>query len=236
VDGPIFTDVPVLCGHRGSGRGVVAGHGENTWGSFSAAADAGLAWVEVDARIGPGGALVASHDPLDGDEQDLLDVGALLDDLPAHVAVNLEIKTAVEDALRPRHETTAAAVARLAAAAGERRVLLTSFDPAALVIAHEVAPGLPRGLVTWTRYPLRKAVPAAVHLGVQVVAAEVSSFGLRGLAGTRAEHEAPRVMAFAREAGLQVAAWCPRGDEREPLVALGVDCLIVDDAVEAPAG
>ena len=227
MDGPIFTDPPVLCGHRGSGRGVVGGHAENTWGSVQAAVEAGLGWVEVDARLTEDGALVASHDPLVGDEQELLDIGALLEDLPAHVAVNVEIKSAVEDALRPRHETTAAAVARLAeSAAGRRRVLLTSFDPAALLIAHEVAPGLPRGLVTWTRYPVRDGVPAAVHLGVQVLVANIGGFE---------DDDARRAVDTAHEAGLQVAAWCPQRDERDRLAAMGVDCLIVDDAVAEPA-
>ena len=64
----VFEDVPVLCGHRGSGRGVVAGQRENTLSSFRTAVAAGLSWVEVDVRATADGALVASHDPyLEGD-------------------------------------------------------------------------------------------------------------------------------------------------------------------------
>lgn len=225
MNGPIFTDVPVLCGHRGSGRGVVGGHAENTWGSVQAAAEAGLRWVEVDARLTTDGALVASHDPLTGDEQGLLDIAALIADLPMDIGVNVEIKSAVEDALRPRSETTAAAVARLAASAPDRPLLLSSFDPAALLIAHEIAPRIPRGLVTWTRFPVRDGVPAAVHLGVQVLVANIGGFE---------DDDAERAVATAHEAGLQVAAWCPPRDERDRLAAMGVDCLIVDDAVAEP--
>ena len=34
------------------------------------------------------------------------------------------------------------------------------------------------GLITWTRFPLRKAGPAAVHLGMQAVAVHFGSFDL----------------------------------------------------------
>lgn len=36
----------MLCGHRGSGRGIVGGHRENTLGSFRAAVAAGLRCVD----------------------------------------------------------------------------------------------------------------------------------------------------------------------------------------------
>src|SRR6478752_8358348 len=185
----VFDEVPVLCGHRGSGRGEVAGHEENSLGSFRAAVAAGLSWVEVDARTTADGVLVARHDPTlpDGrfiadlraaetDEAGLLRVADLLEDLPAHVCVDLDLKTALEDALRPREQTTAALVAALArTAAQRRRVLVTSFDPAALLIVRERAPGIPIGLLTWLRFPLRKAIPAAAHLGAEVVAAHIGS-------------------------------------------------------------
>src|SRR5918998_2640222 len=59
-----FDEVPVLCGHRGSGAGVVAGQRENTLGSFRTAVGAGLRWVEVDVRTTADRVLVASHDPV----------------------------------------------------------------------------------------------------------------------------------------------------------------------------
>lgn len=220
----MFEDVPVLCGHRGSG----AGAGENTLASFRAAVAAGLTWVEVDARLSADGVLVANHDPVDRDgrsiaelpaaELDLLAVADLLDELPPAVGVNIEVKTALEDALRDRADTTAARVAELAAAhAGGRDLLVTSFDPGALPIVRERAPALATGLITWRGFPLRKAVPAAVHLGADVVVAEVESFGAPGPA-----------VAVAHAAGLQVAAWCPDPAQAELLAAAGVDCMIVD--------
>jgi glycerophosphoryl diester phosphodiesterase len=237
----VFVDTPVLCGHRGYGRGVVDGHLENTLESHQAAIAAGLRWVEVDARLTNDGVLVARHDPVAGDgrfiaeltgaeadERGLMRVGDLLDDLPVSVGVNIEIKSALEDALRPRPDTTAAAVSDLVSGERARRgLLVSSFDPAAVVIFRERAPHVPIGLLTWGGFPLRKAIPAAVHLGADVVAVHVSSFKL--------ELEPAYSVQVAHEAGLQVVAWCPSPADGDELIAAGVDCLIVDDARAAVA-
>jgi glycerophosphoryl diester phosphodiesterase len=226
---PVFADPPVLCGHRGSGRGVVDGHRENTLGSFRAAVSAGLPWVEVDARASADGVLVASHDPVLDDGRsiadlpagalDLMRVADLLEELPPEVAVDIDVKSSLEDALRPRAETTAALVAGLAAAA-RRRVLVTSFDPAALLIVRERAPSVPVGLLTWTRFPLCDAIAAAAQLGVEVVGPHVESFDAA---------VAERSVEVAHRAGLQVLAWCPGTAQAEVLIAAGVDCLVIDD-------
>src|SRR5829696_248687 len=175
VERRIFADVPVLCGHRGTGAGVVDGRRENTLGSFRAAVEAGLRWVEVDVRVTADRALVA--DVLAGEAQ-------------------------------------------------RRRLLATSFDPAALLIVRERAPELAVGLLTWLQFPLRKASPAAAHLGADVVAAHVGSFAL----DARPSEWSVRV---AHEARLQVAVWCPGLEEAAHFAAAGVDCLIVDEVPAA---
>jgi glycerophosphoryl diester phosphodiesterase len=221
----VFDDVPVLCGHRGSGRGVVGGQAENTLGSFRAAVAAGIRWVEVDVRRAEDGVLVASHDPIEprsSSELGLMLIEDLLEDLPPEIGVNLEIKTALADARRPREETTAALTADLAAKASPRPLLATSFDPSAPLIVRERAPQIPVGLLTWIRFPLRKAVPAAVHLGMDVVAPHVQSLQLEPA-------ELAASIQVAHEAGLQVVGWCPDAEQRERLIAAKVDCLIVDD-------
>jgi glycerophosphoryl diester phosphodiesterase len=227
----VFDDVPVLCGHRGSGRGTVGGQPENTLGSFRAAVAAGIRWVEVDVRAASDGALVASHDPIPpapAADTGLMLIEELLEELPPEIGVNLEIKTELADAGRPREKTTAALTADLASRTRQRPLLLTSFDPSAPLIVRERAPRIPVGLLTWIRYPLRKAVPAAVHLGMDVVAAHVLSLQL-----DPAElHAAIRV---AHEAGLQVVGWCPDREQAEKLIAARVDCLIVDDVPAALA-
>ena len=239
----VFADTPVLCGHRGSGRGIVDGRRENTLESYRAAVAHGLRWVEVDARITADGVLVARHDPSTDDGRFIVDLTAaetdaaglmrvadLLEDLPPEVALDVDVKTSLEDALRPRDRTTAALVAGLLAArAGGRQVLVTSFDPAALLIVRERLPAVPLGLLTWTRFPLRKAIPAAVHLGADVLVANVESFPLRGETEPGGEREIARSVAVAHEAGLEVAAWCPGADVQPELIEAGVDCLVIDD-------
>jgi glycerophosphoryl diester phosphodiesterase len=239
VSARVFVDVPVLCGHRGSGRGV----GENTLPSFRAAVAAGLRWVEVDARTNADDVLVACHEAVveDGrfvsqlssaetDELGLMRVADLFEDLPPGIGVDVDLKTSLEDAQRPRGETTAALVADLVSPHAARRPLLvTSFDPAALMIVRERDPALALGLLTWIRFPLRKAIPAAAHLGVQVIAPHVESFGLRQDAPSQGERPIPETVAVAHDAGLQVAVWCPLPEERPVFLDAGVDCLVIDD-------
>jgi len=244
---PIFLDTPELCGHRGSGRGVVRGHRENTLGSYRAAVEAGLRWVEVDARVTADAVLVASHDPVAADGRFIVDLTAdqtdglglmrvedLLAELPAEVAINVEVKTSLEDALRPRGETTAALVADLVGPESKRRrMLISSFDPSGLAIVRERAPAVPTGFLTWMGFPLRKAIPAAVHMGADVVAPQIASFRLGKAESPRVEREPLEMVRVAHEAGLQVVAWCPTPDQGDQLIAAGVDCLIVDDVPTA---
>ena len=222
------------------------GHVENTLGSCLAAIGAGLRWLEIDCRLTADGVLVARHDPRleDGtfvaemsstatDAAGLMRLEDMFATLPLEIGIDLEVKTALEDAARTRGETTGAAAADLAAraqAAG-RSVLLTSFDPSVLLIAQERHPQLPTGLLTWTRFPLRKAIPAAVHLGAQVVAPQFASFPLPGTPAESMERDLPTLIDVAHRAGLEVVAWCPKPPEEALLVAAGVDCVIVDDVL-----
>jgi glycerophosphoryl diester phosphodiesterase len=240
----IFEQPPVLCGHRGSGKGIVGGNLENTLASHRAAVAAGVGWVEVDARITADDVLVARHDPVTADgrtvaamstaETDaagLMRVEELFEDLPPHVGVNVDVKTSLEDALRPRGATTAALVARLVErAAGARRVLVSSFDPSAVLIFREHQPGVPVGLITWTRFPLRKAIVAARHLGADALAAHFASFAIGHDAEPPLEPEPAAMVDLAHRAGLEVVAWCPKPPRADELMAAGVDCVIVDDA------
>jgi glycerophosphoryl diester phosphodiesterase len=238
-----FPDPPVLCGHRGSGRGVVDGQRENTLGSYRAAVEAGVDWVEVDARFNADDVLVASHDPVtddgrfiseltaaESDAAGLMRVEDLFEDLPTGVGVDVDVKTSLEDALRPRGETTAAVVAGLVAgAAGSRTVLVSSFDPSAIVIARERLPDVPTGLLTWRRFPLRKAIAAAVHLDAQVVAPHFESLV------TPQEREVAELVKVAHDAGLQLLTWSMEHSDLPGLAGLGIDCLCIDDVPAALA-
>jgi glycerophosphoryl diester phosphodiesterase len=244
----IFAEHPTLCAHRGLGSGEVDGHGENTLGSFLACVDAGLDWVEVDLRVTADDVVVCAHFPTTTDGRFIVEIPAaetdaagvmrlteLFEALPPHIGIDLDIKTAVEDALREASATTAATLGRLIGPESKRRPLLfTSFDPAALRIAQDLAPGVPAGLLTWARFPLRKAIPAAKHLGFQAVVAHVGSFS-----GPNENDRAPifREAAWsidvAHRAGLDVMSWCPSGDALTTLTEAGVDCHVVNDAARA---
>jgi glycerophosphoryl diester phosphodiesterase len=239
----VFADPPVLCGHRGLGRGTVEGRRENTLASFQAAAEAGIGWVEVDARLNRDGELVSLHDPAveDGrlvselttaetDELELMRLADLFEGLAREVSVDVEVKTSLEDATRPRGETTAAVVAELVARVAEgRTVLVTSFDPSAIVIARERLPVVPTGLLAWRHFPLRKAIAAAVHLDAQVVAPHFESLV------TPQERDVADLLSVAHEAGLQVLTWSMAHEDLPGLAAIGVDCLCIDDVPTALA-
>ena len=239
----VFGGRPTVLGHRGLGRDEVDGLVENSVGSIVAAARCGLRWVEFDVRRTADDQLVVGHYPTVGDAEFVADLsltrarelGAVtleevLDALPADIGVNLDLKTSMEDAVRPRDRTTAAALAPVATAAAlHRPLLVSSFDPSALLILGELAPDVPRSFLTWVGFPLRKALPAAAHLGVEAVAAHWSSFGPNPVDRAPTFRSPEYAVGLAHEAGLEVVAWCPKLPEARALLEAGVDAVVVDD-------
>jgi glycerophosphoryl diester phosphodiesterase len=244
----VFGGRHTLLGHRGLGRGTVDGLAENTIESIVAAAQSGLRWVEFDVRRTRDDALVVGHYPSlagPGGDPDRFVADLTLDEarqlgavtlesvlaaLPEGIGVNLDLKTSMEDALRKPDATTAALLAQVVTFETERRpVLVSSFDPAALLQVGEAAPGIPRSLLTWLTFPLRKAIPAAAHLGVEAVAAHFTSFGPNDADRAPAFRTAEYAVGLAHEAGLEVVVWCPVADVARELFAAGVDAVVVDD-------
>lgn len=239
----VFAPGPVLIGHRGLGSGTVAGHEENSLGSVLAAVRLGLSWVEIDVRRTADDVLVVGHHPVTRHGREVAAcTGAeavaagmcrlteMLAAVPAEVGIVLDVKTSIGDALRPLGATTAALLAPVAQAELERRpVVVYGFDPSVLLVLRELAPEVPRGMLTWIDFPFRKAVPAAVHLGAGLVAAHTGSF-----LGNRVEPEfAPGKVSdaidLAHRAGLEVVAWCPTPPDGVRLVQAGVDALCLND-------
>ena len=244
----VFNGRRTLLGHRGLGRGTVDGLPENSLESIVAAARSGLRWVEFDVRRTLDDVLVVGHYPslagLDGEGdrfvadltlEEARRLGAVtlesvLAAIPEGIGVNLDLKTSMEDALRKPDATTAAFVAAVVAAETDRRpVLVSSFDPAALLQVGEAAPCTPRSFLTWWGFPLRKAIPAAAHLGVDAVAAHFTSFGPNDADHAPAFRTAEYAVRLAHEAGLEVVAWCPVPAVARELFAAGVDAVVVDD-------
>jgi glycerophosphoryl diester phosphodiesterase len=239
----LFGSPPVVIGHRGAGRGEVDGKRENTLESFQAAVDAGAGWVEADVRLSGDGALVLEHLPTAPDGRFLSELTAseaqaqglatfeeLLEWLPEGVGLDLDVKTSLEDAVRTRRDTTAGRVAPYAEREARRRPLLaTSFDPAGLLILREEAPDVAVGLITWPHFPLRKAIPAAAHLGCDAVVAHARSFGPNRADPAPVHRDAAWSVGVAHEAGLDVVAWSPGPADVARLTEAGVDAFVVDD-------
>jgi glycerophosphoryl diester phosphodiesterase len=240
---------PTLLGHRGLGKGTVDGHAENTVASMLGALDAGADGLEVDVARTADGALVVNHDPALPDGRFLVDVGAadataaglvLLADLlaavPAGVPVDLDLKSVLEDATEVAGPRTDAVLAPLLATEVARRpVLVTSFDPAALLRLRAAVPAAAYGLLAWVDFPLRHAVATAAGLELDLVGLHHGSFGPNRVESGPV-HRPPAVsVAVAHQAGLRVLAWCPEPEVASGLVAAGVDALVVNDVATAVA-
>ncbi len=239
----VFGPGPVLVGHRGCGGGTVNGHQENTLGSFLAAVDAGIDWVEVDVRRTSDDRLVVAHNPADSGgvfyadltSQEAVEKGALrleelLEALPPTVGVDFDVKTAMEDATRARDETTMGRLAAVAAREASRReLLITSFDAGALDIARQLAPAVPRGLLTWVYFPIDHAVAAAAHLDVQVLAPHWGSLLPNGVEPEEPQRPLDYVIDLVHSSGREFLAWCPTVEYARRLLDAGVDALCVDD-------
>lgn len=165
---------PALIGHRGA----AALAPENTLASIRAAAAAGVAWIEIDAKLARDGVPVLMHDDtldrttnrtgpaaaLTSAELGTLDAGGWFD--PAFAGESVPTLTAalaecrrlglgLDLEIKPDKGTeaaTATAVVSTLAAAGwsaAAPLLLSSFAPESLRAARAAAPELPRGLLIW---------------------------------------------------------------------------------------
>lgn len=239
----VFARRPDVLGHRGLGRGVVDGSVENSVESLVAAAAAGVDWVELDVSRCADDVLVVHHNPSTGDGRFLVertaaelagDGVATLDEvlaaLPPDQPVDLDLKPVLEDALAAADAGTVGLLAPvLRREARRRRLLVTSFDSAALGWLRDGQPDLVCGLLTWLDFPLRIAVPMAARLAMPVLGVHHRSLGPNDREPGPVHRDLATNVAIAHEAGLEVLAWCPGADDAEGLVGAGVDALVVND-------
>jgi glycerophosphoryl diester phosphodiesterase len=242
----VFGSRLALLGHRGLGRGTVDGILENTLESFLAAVAMGIDWIEVDVRRTSDDRLVVAHNPANGDGvfyadmtgacDGVLDLSELLEALPPGVGVDFDVKTAMEDATRGRAETTMAQLARVAGREARRRpTLISSFDAGALDIAREVAPGVPRGLLTWVEFPIGQAVAMAGHLDVQVLAPHWGSLRPNDREPMELQRPLDYVVDMVHASGREFLAWCPTVKFAQQLLDVGVDALCVNNVPKVVA-
>jgi len=235
----VFGPRPVLLGHRGCGRGTVDGHRENTLESFLAAVDLGIDWVEVDVRRTSDDRLVVAHNPATDDgvfyadmtgPGDVLDLETLLAALPPHVGVDFDVKSSMEDAVRSRADSTMGRLAGVVRReAGRRPTLISSFDAGALDIARELAPGVPRGLLTWLDFPIGQAVAMAGHLDVQVLAPHWGSLRPNDREPPKLHRPLEYIVDLVHASGREFLAWCPGVAFARQLLDAGVNALCVNN-------
>lgn len=175
-DRPRFPDLPRWIGHRG----LAAFAPENTLAGIRMAAERGLRWIEIDAKLTSDGKLILLHDDridrttngkgpaatMSFDAIRKLDAGSWFDPTFAgeriptlveaiELMVALELGCNVEIKPCPGREMeTAGAVAdtllkHWPAAYG--RLVVSSFEQAAMARFRDLAPDLPRGHLVWDR-------------------------------------------------------------------------------------
>lgn len=245
--GRVFGPGPAVIGHRVLGCGTVRGRRENTLGSFTAAVELGLRWVEADVRRTADDTLVVAHDAVrpdgtsignqtgeEADRRGVLRLRTLFDALPARVGVNVDLKSAIDDCLRPSGWTTAALLAPVVAAEARRRpVLVSSFDPAALGLLRQEAPGVALGWLTWHRFPVDMAVAGSAHMDVDVLGLHVGSLRRDPGTGMADRAHAARVVELVHGCGRELLVWCPDTGHARLLADAGADALVVDRAPHA---
>jgi glycerophosphoryl diester phosphodiesterase len=242
----IFDTKPSIVGHRGFGSGHRGGFRENTVASFLAAVACGLSWVELDVYRSRDGDLVVSHDPVAPSgavivartaaelaAHGVASLAEVLAALPAGVAVNIDVKTIVEDAVDPPAQRTHARVCDfLHRHQGTRRFLVSSFDPsvpAYLTGQRDLTGDVALGLISGTELPAQHAIPAAANLGLDAVCLHTGSLGLHRDEAGAGVPTAERIIRTAHRAGLEVLTWSPGPAEAVRLAQAGVDAVCVND-------
>jgi len=241
----IFDSKPSIVGHRGFGAGNPGGYRENTVASFLAAVACGLYWVELDVHRSRDGQLMVCHDPVapsggavvtrtaaDLEADGVATLADVLTALPADVAVNIDVKTIINDAVDPPVYRTHALVADLLHQHQTRRFLVSSFDPSVVVYLASRRDALGEvalGLIAGPGLPARHAIPAAANLGLDAVCLYTELLNLRSQHGGPAVLSPKRIVQTAHQAGLEVLAWSPDPPDAVQLAADGVDAVCVND-------
>ena len=235
TDGRFYPGHTLVMAHRGA-RGLAP---ENTLAAFRTAIDVGADAIELDVQPCATGELVVIHDhtldrttngsgpvaeatlsalrSLDAGSwfgaqytgERIPTPGEALDLAQGRLKVNIEIKTSgLED-----RDVEAQLVEAIRARRMEGEVLISSFNPAALLRIKTLAPGLPRALI----YGSLEGFP----LDLEVLA----------LAALHPHHRLVHaaMVEMARSRGYAVNAWTVNeaGDMRE-MLSLGLDAITTD--------
>jgi len=236
-----------LVGHRGA-AGCAP---ENTLAAFREGLAQGADMIELDVQLTADGRVVAMHDDtLDRTtnghgplarcrlaELKRLDAGSwfaprfagepipTLDEVLAWAKGRAPLFIEIKHDDTPDPALDAAVVGRVAAHGLMDRVMVISFDHAALRRVRSQAPGLALGALYWE--PVADSVGLAREIGAQAV-----------MPGC--ELVTPELVAACHAAGLAVSVWGEEADYAA-LIAAGVDCINADHPAQVrraflPAG
>jgi glycerophosphoryl diester phosphodiesterase len=234
-----------VIGHRGAGRGQGADGTtqENTPDSLRSAVAQGAHWVEIDVHRSAEDTLFLHHDGTlpDGralvglpDEEchkaGLYTLEEGIEALPSDFAIDVEIKTVMNDAVdAPARRTTALVLPYLAREARRRRLFASSFDPSAVVAVRRELPTVPVAWMPWVRGPVDLAVAGAAGLGCAAVGIDARSLGAGDEELNPHHWDLAGTVAMAHRAGLQVYSWSPAPAEAARFLTEGADAVCVDD-------
>lgn len=218
---------PVVMGHRGAPGEAP----ENTPAAFAAAAAAGAAWVELDARRSGDGVTVVHHDAWTADGRAVGEVVAaelqamgvwtlaeVLDRLPVGLGIDVELKNLPGEPDYDLDDGLAALVTALLPD-GARPVMTSSFNPATVQASRAHRPDVPAGLLTTAGLRGPAGVAITQEVGAQIYCPHVDT----------PELDAATVES-AHAAGLAVLVWTV--DDLAcalRLAAAGVDALCTND-------
>ena len=166
-----------VIGHRGAASLAP----ENSAAAIEAAIACGAEGVEIDVRRSSDGVLVLSHDNdvvrfggtgrVDENRFALLESFGVIrldrafESVPAEKLLVLEVKGHPWEAGYDPAEPVANALAETLNAAGSRRVVVSSFNPLALKVVRERAPGVRTAVLTSVAFDLASNLAAAVDGG-----------------------------------------------------------------------
>jgi len=226
-----------IIGHRGLGSGTRDGFRENTLPSMLSAIEAGASWIETDVRRTADNNLVLHHDAtIDGklisdlrsDSSHLRDLErfeALLEQIPGHIGLDIEIKPDLVDTTS-KVSTTDLTIDALQKSRSTHPIVFTSFDVGCLLQARKRLPEARVGFLTWMGYPIEFAVNTAASIAADAVCVHVSSLVGLNLSPNR-RSEISRSIAYCKELNIEIMVWGPKPEHIPELLDLEIDAVCV---------
>lgn len=229
---------PLIYGHRGASKLAP----DNSIEALVLAAQAGGDGVEIDVRRSSDGVLILAHDsihptigalsaaPFSRIREEDPSIPTLEEGLaaiPAHMWVNVEIKNWKSESGFDRKRTIVdQTVAKLIEVDDPSRMLISSFDPFAMIRAKRIAPSIARGQLVFTNTRLSVGLWWTRLVGHQSV----------NLPAVYVEDDPAAVVGRAHALGLAVMVYVVDDpDVMRRMFSAGVDMIVTNDVATGAA-